>query len=328
MENDKAVVVRDKIKGFMPQLKQVLGSDNKSKISTYASALQQLAFNKNLANCNVDSVLQAGFEIVRAGLNPNPIFGQAYVVPYGKQAQLQIGYKGWIALGYRYGWKFRAVAVYNCDEFDMKFNGLTDIYDFTPNWEEREDDNGGWVHSNLKGVIVYAKDNIGNEFTEFVSFKKLEKLRMQNEFQIKEFKEKLTNKYGKQFENLWYKWAEEMYKAKALKYIVTRLPIQEEIITAGHIEDAEIADTEEPTSAKKENNRQNPLATVEEEPQEADIEEVVEDNKLDIEKVKEELQNYAMNTNDEAIKAYLIQLLRKGSNDDLIEKYEDLGLCH
>ncbi len=324
MGNNKAVVVRDKIKGFMPQLKQVLGGDNKSKISTYASALQQLAFNKNLANCNVDSVLQAGFEIVRAGLNPNPIFGQAYVVPYGKQAQLQIGYKGWIALGYRYGWKFRAVAVYNCDKFDMQFNGLTDNYDFTPNWEEREDDNGGWVHSNLKGVIVYAKDNIGNEFTEFVSFKKLEKLRMQNEFQTKEFTEKLTNKYGKLFDNLWYKWAEEMYKAKALKYVVTRLPIQEEIITAGHIEDAEIADTEEPAT-KKENKRQNPLMT--EEPQEADIEEVGS-NKLDIEKVKEELQDYAMKIDDKATKASLIQLLRKGTDDDIVNKYEDLGLCH
>ena len=148
---------------------------------------------------------------------------------------------------------------------------------------------------------------------------------MQNEFQIKELKEKLTNKYGKQFDNLWYKWAEEMYKAKALKYIVTRLPIQEEIIAVGHIEDAEIAESEEPKAEAKQQPKSNPLKAFKEEPneepQDADIEE-----QISIDKVKENLQNYMIDRSSEE-KAELVQLLRNGTEQELRKKCKGLGLC-
>jgi len=225
---------RSIVANIQPNLKVLLG-DN-AKVSEYSTTLQQLALNKNLQNVDMESVVKCGFEIVRAGLNPNPIFGQAYVVPFGKQAQLQIGYKGWIALGYRYGWKFRAVAVYNCDEFSVEFGGLSDKYIFNPNWDAREDDDGNWVFKNLKGVIVYAIDSQGNEFSEFVGFKKLEKLR-----------QKSQNQKANNLSYIWLDWAEEMYRAKALKYVITRLPIQEEIINATVIENTdEVKEFEEP----------------------------------------------------------------------------------
>lgn len=202
-------------------------NNDKAKASVYASALVNLANDYNLKDCSVDSILNVGFQIVQAGLNPNKLFGQAYVVPFelkngGKTAQLQIGYKGWVSLGYRNGWKFKAVAVYKCDEFSIEFGGFEDIIKFIPNYDDRNDDNGEWVHKNLIGVIVYAKDKTGDIFTEFVSFKKLEKLRLKSQNQNS--KDKLNF--------IWLEWAEEMYKAKALKYVVTRLPINDSIMEA------------------------------------------------------------------------------------------------
>ncbi len=304
----KELVVRQKIKGFMPQLKTILGSEQ--KVSTYASALQQLAFNKNLANCNVESVLQAGFEIVRAGLNPNPLFGQAYVVPYGKNAQLQIGYKGWIALGYRHGWKFRAVAVYNCDKFSYEFGGLTDKYNFVPNWEERQEENGEWVYKNLKGVIVYAEDSKGNAFTNFVSKGKLEKIRLKSQ-----------NQKDGGLQHIWLEWAEEMYKAKALKYVITRLPIQEEILEAAGKEDAEIiTEAEQPKQTTK-----NPLDMLKQEGiKEAEIEEKPTEQEL-LEKLKEYAKTADKDTKTKIMNAVVYNGLDK--YEVLYKLCQELELC-
>lgn len=178
---------------------QTIVSNDKAKASIFASAIANMANDYGLRNCSVESIVNTAMQIVQIGLNPNKLFGQAYVVPFklkngGETAQLQIGYKGLISLGMKNGWKFRAVAVYDCDDFSLEFNGLDDKIHFTPNYDERSDDDGDWVFSHLVGVIVYAKDSNDNVFSEFVSKKKLEKLRLKSQNQNK--KDKLEYIYG------------------------------------------------------------------------------------------------------------------------------------
>ena len=204
------------------QISVLVGKDE-AKTSKFMSALVQLSQNKNLIECKVDSIVDVGFQIVQAGLNPNPLFGQAYVVPFKLKsgftvAQLQVGYKGYIQLGYRAGWKFKAVPVYKCDNFDYKFGGFEDDIVLELNYEARNEDDGNWIFKNLVGVIVYAKDKDDYIVTEFVAFKKLEKLRLKSQNQVKD-----------KLQYIWLDWAEEMYKAKALKYVVTRLPIEDDV---------------------------------------------------------------------------------------------------
>ena len=213
-EQDARELVRSK----MDVIKTITGGD-KAKMSAFAASLTAMASDPALSICSVQSVIGAGLEIVRLGLNPNKTFGQAYVVPFKSKAQLQIGYKGWISLAYRNGWIFRALAAYKCDEFEINFAGIKDDIKFSPNYDERDETNSEWVFGNLRGVIVYVKDAGGNEFSEFVPFKKLEQLRLKSQNQ--KDKEALTN--------IWGEWAEEMYKAKAIKYVATRLPITEQI---------------------------------------------------------------------------------------------------
>lgn len=213
-EQDARELVRSK----MDVIKTITGGD-KAKMSAFAASLTAMASDPALSICSVQSVIGAGLEIVRLGLNPNKTFGQAYVVPFKGKAQLQIGYKGWISLAYRNGWIFRALAAYKCDEFEINFAGIKDDIKFSPNYDERDETNSEWVFGNLRGVIVYVKDAGGNEFSEFVPFKKLEQLRLKSQNQ--KDKEALTN--------IWGEWAEEMYKAKAIKYVATRLPITEQI---------------------------------------------------------------------------------------------------
>ena len=222
----------------MSQISTIVGND-KAKASVFASAIANMANDYGLRNCSVESIVNTAMQIVQIGLNPNKLFGQAYVVPFklkngGETAQLQIGYKGLISLGMKNGWKFRAVAVYDCDDFSLEFNGLDDKIHFAPNYDERSDDDGDWVFSHLVGVIVYAKDSSDNVFSEFVSKKKLEKLRLKSQNQSK--KDKL--------EYIWLDWAEEMYKAKALKYVASRLPINDRLAEAVSAEDEPITKQE------------------------------------------------------------------------------------
>lgn len=228
----------------MNQISTIVGND-KAKASIFASAIANMANDYGLRNCSVESIVNTAMQIVQIGLNPNKLFGQAYVVPFklkngGETAQLQIGYKGLISLGMKNGWKFRAVAVYDCDDFSLEFNGLDDKIHFAPNYDERSDDDGDWVFSHLVGVIVYAKDSNDNVFSEFVSKKKLEKLRLKSQNQSK--KDKL--------EYIWLDWAEEMYKAKALKYVASRLPINDRLAEAVSAEDEPIT-KQEVTQAPK-----------------------------------------------------------------------------
>lgn len=239
-EQDARALVGSK----MSQISTIVGND-KAKASVFASAIANMANDHGLRNCSVESIVNTAMQIVQIGLNPNKLFGQAYVVPFklkngGETAQLQIGYKGLISLGMKNGWKFRAVAVYDCDDFSLEFNGLDDKIHFAPNYNERSDDDGDWVFSHLVGVIVYAKDSSDNVFSEFVSKKKLEKLRLKSQNQSK--KDKL--------EYIWLDWAEEMYKAKALKYVASRLPINDRLAEAVSAEDEPIT-KQEVTQAPK-----------------------------------------------------------------------------
>ena len=201
-----------------------------AKASTFQAAILNMLTDQNLAECSVESIIKNAINIIQLGLNPQKTFGQAYIVPFGsakddngfKQAQLQIGYKGFIAIAYRNGWNFRAIAVYKCDKFSIEFNGLSDKIVYKANYEKQNNEDSKWVWENLRGVIVYARDSKGAEFSEFVPFAKLEKLRLKSQNQ----------KNPNELTFIWAQWAEEMYKAKALKYVATRLPITENMAQA------------------------------------------------------------------------------------------------
>lgn len=205
----------------MNQLNALLGG-NKAKASAFASAIANLANDTNLIRCSIDSIVNCAMQIVQIGLNPNKLLGQAYVVAYGNGAQLQIGYKGLIALGYKNGWKFRAVLIYACDEFSIEFGGICDKIKLIPNYDAQNSSDNAWLEANLKGAVVFAMDKDGVEFSEFVSVSKLKKLRAS------------TKTSG-----VWGTWGEEMYRAKALKYVLSRLPITETILEALSQENSE-----------------------------------------------------------------------------------------
>lgn len=76
-----------------------------------------------LQACSADSFLAAMMQSAQLGLEPNTPLGLAYIIPYGREAQFQIGYQGLLELAYRTG-QYRSIyaqAVYENDEFTYEY---------------------------------------------------------------------------------------------------------------------------------------------------------------------------------------------------------------
>jgi recombination protein RecT len=86
-------------------------------------ALTAYNSNSKLKECEPMSILAAVLISSQLGLEINTPLGQAYIIPYGKQAQFQIGYKGLLDLAYRSGeyQVIYAMEVYENDEFDYEY---------------------------------------------------------------------------------------------------------------------------------------------------------------------------------------------------------------
>lgn len=300
---------RAMIKDKMSQIQTIVGND-KAKASVFASAIVNMANDGNLRNCSVESIVNTAMQIVQIGLHPNKLFGQAYVVPYKGVAQLQIGYKGLISLGYRNGWKFRAVSVYTCDRFKQNFGGIKDEIIFDPNYDERDETSASWVFANLKGVLVYAVDKQGAEFSEFVSKKKLEQLRTTSPNQ---------NKEG--LSGTWANWAEEMYKAKAIKHVASRLPINDSLAEALSLEDEPIrAEQNAPKIETKATQNLNELLSSSEKPNSSTVKQnLTVDEAEYIEAAPVEVE---IDVNEDVLPLDALQseLMSRGASEDEAEK--------
>ena len=76
-----------------------------------------------LAECNGGSVWKAVLSILSAGLTPDAVLGEAYIVPFKGEATPVIGYKGYRTLAYNHPkvCKVEAKVVRDGDEFEVEY---------------------------------------------------------------------------------------------------------------------------------------------------------------------------------------------------------------
>lgn len=73
-----------------------------------------------LQQCEQRSLVQSVIELSQLGLEPDTPLGHAWIVPYKREAQIIIGYKGMISLADRAGLVLSAEAVYEKDHFSYR----------------------------------------------------------------------------------------------------------------------------------------------------------------------------------------------------------------
>ena len=86
-------------------------------------ALSELRTNDKLLQCEPASLVSAIVKSSQVGLEIGSALGQAYLVPYGREATLVVGYRGFIALARRSGEieSLTARVVYAGDVFELEY---------------------------------------------------------------------------------------------------------------------------------------------------------------------------------------------------------------
>lgn len=121
--------------------------------------------NPKLQTCTPESFLAALMQSAQLGLEPNTPLGQAYLIPYGREVQFQLGYQGMLTLAYRTG-EYRsiyAMPVYKNDKFEYEY-GLNERLVHVPAEEPEGDPVYYYAVYHLKnggyGFVVMSRDQI------------------------------------------------------------------------------------------------------------------------------------------------------------------------
>lgn len=110
-------------------VRTIVGAD---KANVFLTSLVGVASKMpSLLNCDPMSVMYAALKSVALDLPIDPSLGYAYVIPYGRDAQFQLGYKGLYQLAIRSG-QYRYVNVCEVKEGEISQNLMTGDIDLHP----------------------------------------------------------------------------------------------------------------------------------------------------------------------------------------------------
>lgn len=176
------------------------------------------AFNGNaqLQQCEPTSFLAAMMQSAQLGLEPNTPLGQAYLIPYGRNVQFQVGYKGILDLAHRTNQykNIQANIVYEKDEFDIEY-GLNPKLKHIPNMKE---DRG-------QAIGYYAVYNLINGGQGF-------------EYMTRAEVERHAQKFSKTYKKgPWQTDFDEMAKKTVLKKVLKYAPMSTELQEATAIDE-------------------------------------------------------------------------------------------
>lgn len=137
-------------------------------------AMTECRKTPKLLDCNPESLFGAVIQCAQLGLEPGGALGHAYLIPFGKEVQFIVGYRGMIDLARRSGQieSLNAIPVYAGDTFECSL-GLNPDIKHIPDWDnpEREDPN------NLEFVYAVAKLKDGGAQFEVMSRKSIDAIR-------------------------------------------------------------------------------------------------------------------------------------------------------
>lgn len=193
-------------KQFAAALPKHLNSERFTRI-----AITTIRQNPKLAECNAESLLGSLMTIAQLGLEPG-VLGQCYLIPYGTECQLQLGYKGMIELLRRTGQlsDIYAYPVYSNDEFSIEYG----------------------LERTLKHIPAFTNPEGRGEIVGFYSVAILKDGTRAFEYMTKNEVVSHEEKYrkGKFKNNVWEKNFEEMALKTVTKKMLKWLPISVELV--------------------------------------------------------------------------------------------------
>lgn len=135
-------------------------------------ALTAVRTTPKLLECDQMSFMAAIMQSAQLGVEPNTGLGQAYLIPYGKNVQFQLGYRGLIELATRSG-QYKSIyahEVYENDEFRFSY-GLNKDLVHVPSQEPNGEPIGYYAVYHLKNggydFVYWTRERIDQHAQKF-----------------------------------------------------------------------------------------------------------------------------------------------------------------
>lgn len=197
-------------KYYHDKIAGIIGEKNMEKFKSNAALI--LMQNPAMLDSDARSLTLGLIKIAQFELMPNQ--DEAYLIAYGNNVSVQIGYKGYIKLAARAGITIRAEIVYNGERFDMERvlqygehekDTWLDIDNFKPIKNGAFDIES--VKQYIKSVYVVLDDTITNK-------------REVRELRITEMLKRMRTSKTFAKPGFYDKWFEEMLKKTMIKYVL------------------------------------------------------------------------------------------------------------
>lgn len=175
-------------------------------------ALTTFRRNPKLLNCPIESLLGAVIRCGQLGFEPNDMMGNIYLIPFGNDVQVIIGYQGMIDLARRSGQlvSINARIVYDKEVFKLEYGMDTTLKHIPKPPAER----GGKI-----GVYAVAKLKDGGTVFEWMWKEDVEKV-------------KAMSKTAGYENSVWKKWEDAMWRKSVIRQLFKFLPKSVEIQNA------------------------------------------------------------------------------------------------
>ena len=223
MQNNNLVQREQQIKsGLMAQqrvVKSLFG--DKKKSDKFLATASKVANDYKLANCRVDSIIDACVTVAQLNLDLSPALSHAYIVPFKSSVQLIVSARGYTALLARTGWKLKSYIVNEEDEFDYTIDGFDENIKFKKNIDSETE--------TFKYAVALALSPDGMLYIEIMNKKQIDKHRMVS-----------SNQKGAKPTGVWADWFEEMATKTVIKKLVKKLPIGEDVANVVEADDKPI----------------------------------------------------------------------------------------
>lgn len=187
----QSLVSQDNIKS---RFEELLGKKAPGFISSLLAVVNN---NKLLAKADPNTIVAAGAMAASLDLPINQNLGFAYIIPYGNEAQFQMGYKGYIQLAMRTG-QYQTINAAEVYEGEIiKQNRFTGEYEF-----------GEKTSDKIVGYIAYFK--LVNGFEKYL-YMSIEEMQAH------------AKKFSKNYKGGTDKWGITDFHSMAIKTVLKRL---------------------------------------------------------------------------------------------------------
>lgn len=188
------------------RLDVIVGEGNSNKLlSDFITLAEQYP------NAPLEQLAKCCVEIASLKLPIHKQSGQAYIVPRGGVYNVEIGYKGWLVLAERVGILVRAYPIFKDDDYSFEVEDFEQKFTFKPNPQNASiDKTNDFIEKNLLFIAVTTKSlKTGVVNVDLVDFSTLKRMQSKSSGGSTTYKD----------------WYLEMLRAKAIKYVLRKMPI-------------------------------------------------------------------------------------------------------